>query len=64
MFKIIKHFDKHYSCHLQGEYVMVGRFWMPFIGQAVGGELDLMVLTGEAEERAAIHWETILSRFR
>jgi hypothetical protein len=28
-----------------------------YIGQAVGGELDLMVLIGEAEERAAIQLE-------
>jgi hypothetical protein len=26
----------------------------PYIGQAVGGELDLMMLIGGAEERAAI----------
>jgi hypothetical protein len=26
-------------------------------GQAVGGELDLTVLIGGAEERAAIQWE-------
>jgi hypothetical protein len=29
---------------------MVGRFWMPYIGQAVGGQLEL-VLIGGAEER-------------
>jgi hypothetical protein len=28
----------------------------PYIGQAVGGELDLMELIGEAEQRAAIEW--------
>jgi hypothetical protein len=34
---------------------MVGRFWQPyFLGQAVGGELDLMVLIGATEERVAI----------
>jgi hypothetical protein len=52
MLKIIQHFSKHCSCHLQG--VMVGRFWQPYIGQAVGGDLDLMVLIGGAEGRAAI----------
>jgi hypothetical protein len=29
----------------------------PYIGQAVDGELDLMVLFGGVEERAAIHLE-------
>jgi hypothetical protein len=24
--------------------VMLGRFWMPYIGWALGGELDLMML--------------------
>jgi hypothetical protein len=35
MLRIIQRFGKHYSCHLQGEYVRVGRF----IGQTVGDEL-------------------------
>jgi hypothetical protein len=47
-------FDKERSCHLQGKYVLMARnFWKPFIGQVVGGELDVIVLTGGAEERAA-----------
>jgi hypothetical protein len=50
MLKITQRFGKHFRCHLRGEYVMVGRFWKPYIGQAVGGELDLMVLIGEAED--------------
>jgi hypothetical protein len=29
-------------------------FWKPFVGQAVDGKLDLMVLIGEREERAAL----------
>jgi hypothetical protein len=49
-----KQTNKHCSCHLQGEYVLVGHFWKPYIGQAVGGELDLMVLIGGAEKWAAI----------
>jgi hypothetical protein len=32
-------------------------FWKPYIGQAVRGKLDLMVLIGGAEEWAAIQWE-------
>jgi hypothetical protein len=28
MLKIIQRFDKHCSCHLQGEYVMVGTLKM------------------------------------
>jgi hypothetical protein len=51
MLKIIR-FGKHFICHLEGEYVMIGRFWKPYIEQAVGGELYLMVLIGEAEEFA------------
>jgi hypothetical protein len=42
---IIKRFGKHCSCQLQGECVVVGRVRQPYIGQGVGGELDLMVLT-------------------
>jgi hypothetical protein len=29
MLKIIQRFGRHCSCHLQGEYVMVGRFGIP-----------------------------------
>jgi hypothetical protein len=29
-------------------------FWQPYIGQAVHGELNLLVLIGGAEEQAAI----------
>jgi hypothetical protein len=32
-------------------------FWKLYIGQAVGGELDLIVLAGGAEEQAAIQWK-------
>jgi hypothetical protein len=31
MLKIVQHFGKHCSCHLQGEYIMVGHFWQPDI---------------------------------
>jgi hypothetical protein len=51
--RIIQHSGKHCSCHLQGEYVIGGRFRKPYMGQRVGGELDLMVLIGAAEERTA-----------
>jgi hypothetical protein len=47
MLKIIQCFGTHYSCHLQGEYIMVGRFWQPYTGQAEGGELDFIVLIGD-----------------
>jgi hypothetical protein len=69
MLKIILHFSKHCSCNLQGESVMVGCLWhqgesvmvgclwQSYIGQAVGEELDFMVLIGEAEERTAIQWK-------
>jgi hypothetical protein len=54
MFKVIQRFGKHCSCYLQGECVVVGRFWKPYMEQAVSGELYLMVLIGGAEERAAL----------
>jgi hypothetical protein len=57
MSKIIESFGKHCSCHLQGECIKVGCFWEPCIGQAVGGEFDLVVLIGGAEERPDIRWE-------
>jgi hypothetical protein len=47
MFKIIQRFRKHCSCHPQGEYMMVGHFWKTYIGQAVGGELDLVALISD-----------------
>jgi hypothetical protein len=50
MLKIIQHFGKHCSCHLQGKYVMVGCFWIPCIGQTIGEEMDLKVLIGGVEE--------------
>jgi hypothetical protein len=59
MLKIIQRFGKHCSCHLQGEYEMVGRFSKPYIGQAPGGELDLVVLIGGAEERTCNFAETL-----
>jgi hypothetical protein len=31
-----------------------GEFWRPYIGQAVSGKIDLMVLIGGMEECAAI----------
>jgi hypothetical protein len=34
-----------------------GEFWRPYIGQAVGGKINLMVLIGGAEEQAAIQWD-------
>jgi hypothetical protein len=33
---------------------MIGHFLQPYIGLAVGGELELMVLIGVVEEQAAI----------
>jgi hypothetical protein len=46
MLRIIRRFGTHCSCHLQGECVLVGRFWKPYMGQAESGELDLMALIG------------------
>jgi hypothetical protein len=53
MLKNIQHFGKQCSWHLQGDYVMNGRFWRPYVGQAVGSEMDFVVLIGGGEERPA-----------
>jgi hypothetical protein len=53
MLGIIHCCNKHCSHHFQGECIVVGCFWKPYIGQAVGDKLDMMVLIGEAEEWAA-----------
>jgi hypothetical protein len=37
---------------------MVEGFWKPYIGQRVGGELELMELIGGAKEQAAVKLET------
>jgi hypothetical protein len=42
MLRIIQRFGKHCCCHLQGECVVVGHFWKPYIEQAVGSELELV----------------------
>jgi hypothetical protein len=57
MLRIIQRFGKHCGCHLQGECVVVGRFWKPYIGQVVDGKLDFMVLIGGAEEQTAVQWK-------
>jgi hypothetical protein len=57
MLKSIQRFGKYCSCHLQGEYVIVRYFWKPYVGQAVGGELELTGLIGGAEGGAAIKLE-------
>jgi hypothetical protein len=46
----IQLFGKHCNCLLQSEYVKVGRFWRPYVGQAVGCKLDLVVMIVGAEE--------------
>jgi hypothetical protein len=53
MLKIIHRFGKHCSCHLQGEYVLIGRFWNPYIRQTIGCEWYVTDLIGGAEEPAA-----------
>jgi hypothetical protein len=60
--KIIRRFGKHCGCHIQGEYVISGRFWKPYVGQAVGS--DLVLLIGGAEERAAIQLEKSSAHLR
>jgi hypothetical protein len=53
MLIVIQRFGKHCSCHLQGECLEVGCFLNSYIGQAVGGEYDLMVLIGGALYKAS-----------
>jgi hypothetical protein len=48
-FDIIRCFGKYSTCYLQGEHLLIGRFWNPYTGQAIDGECDMMDLTGEAE---------------
>jgi hypothetical protein len=49
MLRNIQRIGKHNRCRLTSECVVIGRFWKPYIGQVVGGKLDLMVLIGEAD---------------
>jgi hypothetical protein len=49
MLIVIQHFGRHCTLHLQGE-CRGWAFWKPYIGQAVGGEKDLVVLIGGVEE--------------
>jgi hypothetical protein len=32
---IIQRIGKHCNCHLQGERVLVGRFWKPYMGRLI-----------------------------
>jgi hypothetical protein len=48
--KIFECFVNNCSCHVQGEYAVVGRFGEPFSGQPVGGELDVVVPINDGEE--------------
>jgi hypothetical protein len=50
MLKVIQCFDKHCICHLQGEYLLVGHFWKPYMGQAIGSEWEVMNLFDRVEE--------------
>jgi hypothetical protein len=43
-------FLQHRSCYILSEYVLVGH-----VGQAVGGEMDVMELSRGAEDQAARH---------
>jgi hypothetical protein len=46
----MQRFDNHCSCHLRGEYTMVGRFWKPYMWQAVDEQFELLELIGGVEE--------------
>jgi hypothetical protein len=45
MLRVIQRFGEHFSCHLQGEYVLIGRFWQPYVVQGVDEALDVMELS-------------------
>jgi hypothetical protein len=49
MWKITQRFVKHCSCHFHHDYVTAGHCWQPYVGEAVGGDLDSLVLIGGAE---------------
>jgi hypothetical protein len=38
MLKVVLCFSRHFSCHLQSEYILVGYFWEPYVGQGIGYE--------------------------
>lgn len=48
MLKVIRHFSKHCSCRLQGECVLFGNFWKPYVGQAADSMQDITDLIGKA----------------
>jgi hypothetical protein len=53
MLNVIQRFGEHFSRHLQGECVLVGCFWKPYIEQAVRGEWDVTKQIGGVGERAS-----------
>jgi hypothetical protein len=54
MLTVVQRFGKHCICHLQSEHVLTGHFWQPYVGQKVGGSMDVIELIGGAKERAVI----------
>jgi hypothetical protein len=54
MLRIIQCFGRCCSCHLQGGSVEVGHFWKPYMGQALGGELNSMVLNWRFHSKASL----------
>jgi hypothetical protein len=36
MLRVVRRFDKHFTCHLQGGYVSVGPFRLPDVGPGSG----------------------------
>jgi hypothetical protein len=53
MLKVIQRFDKHYGCHLQGEYTGWAFFGSFRVGQAVSGGWCMTDLICGAAERPA-----------
>jgi hypothetical protein len=54
MLGIVQCFGKWYSCHPQGEHVLVGQYWLSYLGQGVCGALNVLELIGGAEELATV----------
>jgi hypothetical protein len=59
MLKVIQHFGKHCTCHLQGKCVLVRCSWKSYIQQAVCGKWDMTDLIDRAGEWAAIQLDNI-----
>jgi hypothetical protein len=56
MLTIIQRFDKHCSCHFQGENGIVRRFWKPYIGQAVLMLISKVSIVNQSQSSSSLTW--------